>query len=145
MKQLTIATAGFAAAILLVSVVTASASSSAAGQKTFTVDQTQTSLNIVGNTIATTDDVFSHGRKIGRDQTVCITVGRSATGPLECWATHILPGGQIDSQAAAALTSRNFQVAITGGTGSFANARGSFEVEGPLSAAKKKVVFHIIG
>jgi hypothetical protein len=82
MKRLGITAVASVAAILLVA-VSASGRSSGRGT-TIRVVQKQTSIQPVGNTITITDDVFSNGRKIGRDQTACIVIGTGAPGFLEC-------------------------------------------------------------
>ncbi len=145
MKRLAITAVASVAAILLVVAVSASGRSSSGGGTTIRVVQKQTSFQAVGNTITITDDVFSHGRKTGRDQTACIVIGTGAPGFLECWATHFFAGGQLESQAGVNPGANpTFTTAITGGTGRFRNARGTID-RTHISATENTLVFHIIG
>jgi hypothetical protein len=143
MRRLTITAVAFAAAILLASIVSSSASSSSSGT-TMTVVQNRTSPTVVGNTITIADDLSSNGKKTGRDQTACMSVGPNGLGFLECYATHLLAGGQIESQAAVNSTKSKFTVAITGGTGQYRNARRTIDST-QITSTQHKLVFHISG
>jgi hypothetical protein len=144
MKRLAITAVACVAAILLASVVSASGSSSSRGGKTISVVQKRTSIQPVGNTITLTNDYFSHGRKIGRDQIACIAIGPGAPGFLECSASHFFAGGQLESQGAVNPANSKFTTAITGGTGRFRNARGTVDST-HTNATQNTLVFHIIG
>jgi hypothetical protein len=71
------------------------------------------------------NDLYRNGNKVGEDGGTC-TVTRIASGgatTLHCLGTNSLPGGQISVQGLAA-PGEPFELAITGGTGRYRNARG---------------------
>jgi hypothetical protein len=71
------------------------------------------------------NDLFQDGEKVGTDGGTC-TVTRVESGgavTLHCSGTNALPGGQISVQGLAA-PGEPFELAITGGTGRYRNARG---------------------
>jgi hypothetical protein len=130
--------------VLLLVVVNASGSGgSPSSDTTIRVVQKQTSIHFAGKLITITDDLFSHGRKIGRDQIACV-----GTGPgtfYECYASSLLPKGQIDGQGAIdPITTHRFTVAIVGGTGAYRTARGTTD-NVDVSSTETDNIFHIIG
>ena len=74
--------------------------------------------------IVFSNDLYRDGEKVGEDGGTC-TVTRIADGAatLHCLGTNSLPGGQISVQGLAA-PDEPFELAITGGTGRYSNARG---------------------
>ncbi|WP_242426797.1 MULTISPECIES: dirigent protein [unclassified Streptomyces] len=89
----------------------------------------------VGETFTFADDLYKTkgGEKVGRDGVICAVVRVSGTSvEANCVGTFELdggPGGQLAGQTLATFdTSAGapaaFDVAVTGGTGDFKNARG---------------------
>ncbi|MFF3319713.1 hypothetical protein ACFYV5_29965 [Streptomyces sp. NPDC003035] len=89
----------------------------------------------VGDDVSFASDLYrtKGGEKAGRDGVTCTVVrAGSAGGDLHCVGTFVLTGeraGQLTGQALMAFTSSNqqpaaFDIAITGGTGDFKDARG---------------------
>ena len=136
------ATAATVAVLLLVVVNASGSGASPSSGTALRVVQKQTSLHVTGNVITITDDLFSHGRKVGRDQIACV-----ATGPgtfYECYASSLLPNGQIEGQAAIdPITTHRFTVAIVGGTGAYRTARGTID-NVDVSKTETDNIFHII-
>jgi hypothetical protein len=84
----------------------------------------------VGNQFLTTDEVYQQGRKVGDDAAVCQFMADlgQAGGRFQCVATLSLPEGQLTAQGLVTLTQTGGQpvtLAITGGTGAYAGARGT--------------------
>ncbi|MFE0648796.1 hypothetical protein ACFVZH_09445 [Streptomyces sp. NPDC059534] len=89
----------------------------------------------VGDSFTFADDLYKTkgGSKVGRDGVTCSVVRVSGTqADLNCVGTFVLnggPGGQLTAQAlttfdTSAEAPAAFDVAITGGTGDFKDARG---------------------
>jgi allene oxide cyclase len=98
-----------------------------------------------GNILTFANDVFDSAdrSKVGSDQGYCvrIVVGKS----WECNWTTFLPGGQITVEGPFSDTG-NTVVAITGGTGKYAHARGWMELNYHNPAGTKfDFVFHVHG
>jgi hypothetical protein len=71
------------------------------------------------------NDLYRNGKKVGEDGGTC-TVTRipdSGAPTLHCLGTNSLPGGQISVQGLTA-PGEPFELAITGGTGRYRDARG---------------------
>jgi allene oxide cyclase-like protein len=83
--------------------------------------------DIAGNVLTFANDVFDSAdrRKVGSDQGYCIRIVVGKTW--ECNWTTFLPGGQITVEGPFSDTG-NTVLAITGGTGSYRNARGFMEL-----------------
>jgi hypothetical protein len=143
MKRRLVLTAAAAAVTALLVAVSASGSGSNPGSNTtIRVVQKRTSIHAMGNVITITDDLFSHGTKIGRDQIACVTTGPGTF--YECYASSLLPQGQIEGQAAIdPIHSHRFTVAIVGGTGAYATARGTTD-NVDVSSTETDNIFHII-
>ncbi len=84
------------------------------------------------------DDLFTKkgGTEVGVDGGVCTVVrvidAKTPSGTAQCLVTASLPGGQITTQGLFTFTDQPpapFQLAITGGTGAYKNARGQVTVE----------------
>ena len=81
--------------------------------------------------------------QIGTFGVHCAATG--ADGQVLCDAAYALPRGEITAQVlVAAQTPPSFNVAITGGTGAYSNARGWATVV-TLNATDDQVTFHLIG
>ena len=78
--------------------------------------------------------------KIGTDQGFCIrvVVGKS----YECTWTNFLPGGQIVVQGPF-YDSKPSRLAITGGTGKYADAQGEMSLSELPGGTAYKFVFHL--
>lgn len=90
----------------------------------------------VGDSFAFADDLYktkdASGDKVGRDGVVCAVVRSGDPMDLQCVGTVVLnggPGGQLSLQTLAAVDPDDesppaLDIAVTGGTGDFKNARG---------------------
>ena len=101
--------------------------------------------------VAPGDEVFIGGvvRRATSPHTQIGTFGIhcAATGPdgQICDAVFALPRGQITAQVLLAIQlPQTFNVAITGGTGAYSNARGWATVV-TLNPTDEQVTFHLIG
>ncbi|MGW0736241.1 hypothetical protein [Streptomyces sp. NPDC002851] len=89
----------------------------------------------VGDTFAIAEDVYrtKGGDRVGRGGVTCTVVRAGNPSDMHCVGTYALtgePGGQITGQTllSVKLTEEEqepFDIAITGGTGDFKDARGS--------------------
>jgi allene oxide cyclase len=98
-----------------------------------------------GNILTFHNGVFdsANSSKVGSDQGYCIRieVGES----WECNWTTFLPGGQITVEGPFFDTS-DTTLAVTGGTGSYRNVRGSMDLHARNAAGTEyDFVFHLIG
>jgi allene oxide cyclase len=98
----------------------------------------------VGDVLTFTNDVFdrSNAQKVGNDQGYCVRmiVGES----WECVWTTFLPRGQLTVEGPFYDTSDSV-LAVTGGTGAYANARGSMELRSRAGGTEFDFIFHLIG
>ena len=98
----------------------------------------------VGDMLTFTNDVFdkTNSHKVGSDQGYCVrmVVGQS----WECVWTTLLPRGQITVEGPFYDT-HDSVLAITGGTGAYANARGSMELKSRAGGTEFDFIFHLIG
>lgn len=90
----------------------------------------------LGESFAFADDLYktkdAGGDKVGRDGGICAVVRTGDPMDLQCVGTVVLnggPGGQLALQTLAAVDPNDeappaLDIAITGGTGDFENARG---------------------
>jgi hypothetical protein len=79
-----------------------------------------------GDYVVITDDYLKNGKVVGHDLVHCILV---TTEHSLCFAAVDLPGGQLELQGIGpAGGSGNFTIAVTGGTGRYANARGTAQI-----------------
>ncbi|MER8044815.1 dirigent protein [Streptomyces sp. NPDC094032] len=90
----------------------------------------------LGDSFAFADDLYKtkdvNGDKVGRDGASCVVVRPGNPMDLQCTGTVVLNGGPGGQLALQALTSVNpndqappaADIAVTGGTGDFKNARG---------------------
>jgi Allene oxide cyclase len=98
----------------------------------------------VGDVLTFANDVFdkSNSHKVGSDQGYCvrIVVGES----WECVWTTVLSRGQITVEGPFYDT-KDSVLAITGGTGAYANARGQMELKSRAGGTEFAFIFHLIG
>ncbi|WMX45271.1 hypothetical protein [Streptomyces roseicoloratus] len=88
----------------------------------------------VGDSFAFADDLYKAkgGDQVGRDGVICTVVRTGAPGDLVCVGTFALtggPGGQLTGQTLVSFDPSDeapaaFDIAVTGGTGDFKDARG---------------------
>jgi allene oxide cyclase len=98
----------------------------------------------VGNILTFSNDVFdqSDSTRVGSDQGYCVRliVGES----WECNWTTLLANGQITVEGPFYDT-HDSVVAVTGGTGAYANVRGSMELKSRAGGTEYDFIFHLIG
>jgi len=97
-----------------------------------------------GNILTFSNDVFDQGNstKVGSDQGYCVrlVVGDS----WECSWTTFLEKGQITVEGPFYDT-HDSVLAVTGGTGAYANVRGSMELKSRSGGTEFDFIFHLIG
>jgi allene oxide cyclase len=100
--------------------------------------------DVVGDILTFTNEVFDQTdtSNVGSDQGYCVrmTVGES----WECVWTTILSRGQLTVEGPFYDT-KDSVLAITGGTGRYANARGSMELKSRAGGTEFDFTFHLIG
>jgi|SRR5919198_5984996 hypothetical protein len=99
--------------------------------------------NAVGNILTFTNDLFDQKNvtKVGSDQGYCVRLlGQS----WECNFTNFLPRGQITVEGPF-FDTHDSVMAVTGGTGAYANVRGSMELKSRAGGAEFDFIFHLIG
>ena len=100
--------------------------------------------DVVGNILTFSNDVFDQGNstKVGSDEGYCVrlVVGES----YECNWTTFLAKGQITVEGPFYDT-RDSVLAVTGGTGAYANVRGSMELKSRSGGTEYDFIFHLIG
>ena|ERR1051325_488480 len=98
----------------------------------------------VGNILTFSNDVFdqSDSTRVGSDQGYCVRliVGVS----WECNFTTFLSNGQITVEGPFYDT-QDSVMAVTGGTGRYANVRGSMELHARAGGTEFDFIFHLIG
>jgi hypothetical protein len=98
----------------------------------------------VGNILTFSNPVFDavDSAQVGSDQGSCVRliVGES----WECNWTTLLARGQITIEGPFYDT-HDSVVAVTGGTGAYANVRGSMELKSRAGATEFDFIFHLIG
>jgi hypothetical protein len=91
-----------------------------------------------GDIFFSTSDLYrwagvKRGARIGHDEVMCTLASRSAG---HCMGTFYLPGGTLQAAGYVSFVSSASKVAILGGTGVYAGARGTFvsrSIGGPNS------------
>jgi len=98
----------------------------------------------VGNILTFSNDVFDQNDsvKVGSDQGYCVrlVLGES----WECNYTTFLAHGQITVEGPFYDT-HDSVLAVTGGTGAYANVRGSLELKSRAGGTEFDFIFHLIG
>lgn len=144
MKRLLTLAAAVGAATMAITVAASGHTAASSSPSTVTVSARSTSFNTAGSGLGAvttfTDDLYAHGKKVGRDQVTCI-----ATGPgsfLECYATDLLPKGQVESVGPFdPVHQTHATVGISGGTGAYRNARGTIDIK-VLSQTTSTYTYH---
>ena len=97
-----------------------------------------------GDILTFANDVFNKAdtAKVGTDQGFCIRVVPGTS--YECMWTTFLPGGQITVEGPV-LDAGDSTLAITGGTGRYANSRGTMKLHGIENGTKYVFTFRTIG
>ncbi|MFH9722502.1 hypothetical protein ACH4M4_06010 [Streptomyces sp. NPDC017254] len=105
----------------------------------------------VGAAFAFADDLYKSkgGDKVGRDGVACTVVRTGDPGDILCVGTFVLnggPGGQITGQTLLTADLDNeelaaFDIAVTGGTGDFKDARGT--IRSTPDGDYSRMEFHI--
>lgn len=138
-KQLGVLGAAIAAAALVVGVAIPAAGSSGhtGNHSTFRVTATVTEVSQIdlgatgpslGDEIVFSGKLLQGGHQVGHQGAVCTTVSRQRH-EAQCIATYSFRGGQITAQTLFILGSpAPYEVAITGGTGSYEGAEGQIHV-----------------
>jgi allene oxide cyclase len=97
-----------------------------------------------GDVLTFANAVFDQAdkKKVGTDNGFCIrTVAGSA---YECWWTAFLAKGQITVEGPF-YDEKNSSLAITGGTGAYAGARGWMELKSKAGGTKYDFIYHLLG
>jgi allene oxide cyclase len=112
---------------------------------TDTVVQSGGSGDVTGNTLTFHNKVFDpqDKKQVGTDQGFCMRIFPAA-GSYECFWTTFLAGGQITVEGPF-YDHKNSVLAITGGTGSYRDARGQMSLISRHGGAEYNFVFHIDG
>ena len=154
MKRILVPVALAAAAVLVVAVVNATAKDKPKqkGGSIHVIEHATSdavtngsATDAAGNVLTFANDVFDSAdkSKVGSDQGYCIRIVVGKTW--ECNWTTILPDGQITAEGPFSDTG-NTVLAITGGTGSYRNARGFMElIFHDAAGTKFDFVFHLHG
>jgi hypothetical protein len=122
--------------------VTATASTAGAAGSRLTLAATTThealltlgtAADPTGNQFVSAHDLFRGARKVGAGGTSCQIIDVVLSGELrvQCLASLSLPEGQLTAQGLPTVdedATKPFTLAITGGTGAYANARGQVTV-----------------
>jgi hypothetical protein len=91
-------------------------------------DGTMTSIDLgakglgSGDEYILSDKLYTDGRRVGRDAGTCTVV--TAGGDAVCDLVLVLPAGHIVVHGLLPATAHEFPLAVTGGTGRYATARG---------------------
>ena len=95
-----------------------------------------------GDVLTFANEVFdaADSHKVGTDQGYCIRVVAGTSS--ECNYTTFLPHGQIVVEGPF-YDAKDSTLAITGGTGRYAKARGTLELHARANGTKFAFVFHI--
>jgi allene oxide cyclase len=95
-----------------------------------------------GDLLTFANDVFdaADANKVGTDQGYCVRVVAGTS--YECNWTTFLPRGQIVVQGPF-FDAQDSTLAITGGTGRYAKARGTMELHARENGTKFAFVFHL--
>ncbi len=144
MQRLLAAAAAAGAAVMALAITASARTPNRFPSSTLTVTAQSTSFNTAGSGLGAvttfTDDLYARAKKIGRDQVTCI-----ATGPgsfLECYATDLLPRGQVESVGPFdPVHQTRVTVGISGGTGAYRDARGTIDIR-VLSQTKSTYTYH---
>ena len=84
----------------------------------------------------------ANSSKVGHDQGDCIRIS-PAGGTWECRWTTWLPGGSVTVEGPFYDT-RDNTIAVTGGTGTFANARGTMQLVARKGGTEYAFIFNLL-
>src|SRR5262245_22051725 len=133
------------------SIKTMRLTATAFADKDFDVDPSGVS---VGDHFVATEDLFRKGERVGTGHAACTVTrlepatGTPETGAAECRVGVVLPEGQVTAQgirffALDAQELPNFVLAVTGGTGAHAGARGSVHIV-DLDETGSRLTFELV-
>ncbi len=91
-----------------------------------------------GDLVVFGETLFRSGRQVGRTTGTCIVITPPAS--FQCTAIAKLPKGQL--MLASNVGEEPATGAITGGTGRYSEARGTFRVE-PISEGRERITYRI--
>jgi hypothetical protein len=125
---------------------TPSSATSEPSVRTITLKAVEHDISIKqsGNTVTIVNDLMSNGRKIGQGQVECFLSGRGRVAM--CLGAAVLPNGQILSQASLSVpppVGKSID-AIVGGTGTYATARGTIDLQRATLTGDTDLTFHIV-
>ena len=109
------------------------------------IDADQSGSDTTGDLLTFHNAIFdaSDTHHVGRDQGDCIRIN-VARGTWECrWVTWV-QGGSLTVEGPFYDT-HDSVAAITGGTGAYANVRGSMELKSRSGGTEFDFIFHLIG
>ena len=147
--------APMAVAALAVTLGVGVAAAAPTGGKTFTIVERATTDAVIdlgaagdsiGDMLAFGNDVYNAANttKVGRDEGVCFRTNPGLAW--ECTYTTILSGGSITVQGPFYDDLHDSWLAITGGTGKFANARGQLTLHARNELGTEfDFIFRVIG
>jgi len=95
-----------------------------------------------GDVLTFANELFdrSNSKHSGHDQGFCVRTVAGAAW--ECWWTAFLAGGQVTVEGPFYDT-RNSRLAVTGGTGAYANARGWMQLVSRAGGTQFDFVYHL--
>lgn len=95
-----------------------------------------------GDVLTFANELFdrTNAKHSGHDQGFCVRTVAGAAW--ECWWTAFLAGGQVTVEGPFYDT-RNSRLAVTGGTGGYANARGWMELRSRAGGTQFDFVYHL--
>jgi Allene oxide cyclase barrel like domain len=94
---------------------------------------------VPGSVFVFSEKLAQNGKAIGSDHIVCTFVGKWPSETDFCRGLFVLPGGSIVAEGSSARGP--FTVAITGGTGRYAGARGVVHATPTKSGELLDIVF----
>ena len=109
-----------------------------------TVTDTGHKKDTAGDILTWHNALYDQANKkvVGRDQGSCLRIDPK-TGRWDCYWTNVLKGGQIMVQGPF-YDNKDNKVAITGGTGMYANARGSMQLKARKGGKEYAFKFNIL-
>jgi len=150
------AVAAIAALLAGAPATAAAAPESAHGEKVFELLERSTASTFVdvgsdglsvGDEFVFTDDQFRGTEKVATGQGLCVLVAVADGGSAQCQVTVSFEDGDLTIQGRIprilAGGPPEYDVAITGGTGAFATARGTVHIH-PLSATESALTYHVL-
>ena len=148
-------TAALVVALILIVGATVASAAPASKGKTLTIVERATTDAVVdlgapgdtiGDMLAFGNDVYNAANttKVGRDEGVCFRTNPGLVW--ECTWTAILDNGSITVQGPFYDDLRDSQLAVTGGTGAYANSRGQMTLHARDELGTEfDFIYHVIG